>query len=372
MLAGRGTFARATPTDTLAAILEREPDWSALPPDLPAILPRLLNRCLQKDPRHRMRDMGDVRIGLEEAVTIPVVTGTKEADRARGRRRLAIGIALVAVIGAAALTWLLTRLRDSGPATASERVIRFDLSLDSVGPELPMPSPDGRHLAFVRATGPDRRLLWIHSLDSGESRSLPGTEGAIDPIWSPDGRWIAFFADEKLKKVSPSGGPPQTVATVAGFQDAAWGPRGDIIFRPANRQGLLRVHESGGTPSELTTLDRSLTENSHRGPFFLPDGRRFLFTNRCEKREHNALFIGSLDASGVQRVMPLQANASYIQPREGTVGALLYLSPNEGSSPSGSTPNKLLFSANPSLSSSRSATERRAYGLSSRPRSTGA
>ncbi len=324
MLAGRAAFARATPTDTLAAILEREPDWSALPPDLPAILRRLLNRCLQKDSRHRMRDMGDVRIGLEEVVAVPVVTGTKEADRARGRRRLAIGIALVAVIGAAALTWLLTRLRDSGPATASERVIRLEMSLDSVGPELPMPSPDGRHLAFVRATGPDRRLLWIHSLDSGESRSLPGTEGAMDQIWSPDGRWIAFFADGKLKKVSPSGGPPQTVTTVAGFQDAAWGARGDIIFRPANRQGLLRVHESGGTPSELTTLDRSLTENSHRGPFFLPDGRRFLFTNRCEQREHNALFLGSLDSGRTQRVLPLQSNAAYLPPRGGSAGALLY------------------------------------------------
>ena len=326
MLAGRVGFARATPTDTLAAILEGEPDWSALPPDLPAILRRLLNRCLQRDSRHRMRDMGDVRIGLEEVVTVPVVTGTTEADRARRRRRLAIGIALVAVIGAAALTWFLTRLRDSGPATASERVIRFDMSLDNVGPELPMPSPDGRHLVFVRAAGPDRRLLWIYSFDSGESRSLPGTESAIDPIWSPDGRWIAFFADGKLKKVSPSGGPPQTIATVAGFQDAAWGARGDIIFRASNREALLRVHESGGSPTELTKLDRSLTENSHRGPFFLPDGRRFLFTNRCEQREHNALFLGSLDSGRTQRVIPLQSNAAYLPPRGGSAGALLVLS----------------------------------------------
>ena len=326
MLAGRATFARATATDTLAAILEREPDWGALPPDLPAILLRLLNRCLQKDSRHRMRDMGDVRIGLEEMATVPVVSGTQEADRVRSRRGLTIGIVLVAlvgVIGAAALAWTFTRQRDTGRATAAERVVRFDMSLDRVG-LLPMPSPDGRHLVFPRATGPDRRQLWIHSLDSGESRSLAGTEGGSDPIWSPDGRWIAFFADGKLKKVSPSGGPPQTIATVAAFQDAAWGARGDIIFRPENRQALLRVHESGGSPTELTKLDRSLTENSHRGPFFLPDGRRFLFTNRCEKREHNALFIGSLDTSGVQRVMPLQSNAAYVQPREGTVGALLY------------------------------------------------
>ena len=187
-----------------------------------------------------------------------------------------------------------------------------------------MPSPDGRHFVFVRTTGQNGRLLWVHSLDSDQSRSLPGTEGGIEPIWSPDGRWIAFFADGKLKKVSPSGGPPQTIATVDGFQDGAWGARGDIIFRPMNRHGLLRVHESGGTPTELTKLDRSLTENSHRGPFFLPDGRRFLFTNRCEQREHNALFMGSVDSDRRQRVMPLQSNAAYIPPREGSIGALLY------------------------------------------------
>jgi len=324
MLAGRAAFARETTTDTLAAILEREPDWSALQADVPAGLARVLNRCLQKDPRQRMRDIGDVRIGLDEMVTVPAVSGTQTVHRVRARRGLAIGVALVAVIGAAALTWTLTRQRDSSRATASERVVRFDMSLDRVGLELPMPSPDGRLFVFVRPTEPDRRLLWIHSLDSGESRSLPGTEGGSDPIWSPDGRWIAFFADGKLKKVSPSGGPPQTIASVAGFQDAAWGARGDIIFRPENRDPLLRIHESGGSPTQLTTLDRSLTENSHRGPFFLPDGRRFLYTNRCERREHNALFIGSVDSGRAQRVMPLQSNAAYIPPREGSVGALVY------------------------------------------------
>ena len=327
MLAGRVAFARPTATDTLAAILEREPDWNALPADAPVALRRLLDRCLQKDPRRRMRDMGDVRIGLEEVVMAPVESVKLEAHPVRTLRRPALGAALaalVAVIGALALIWVLGRQSGSDQAPTSPRVVRLDMSLDRVGLDLPMPSPDGRHFVFARTTGQNGRLLWVHSLDSDQSRSLPGTEGGIEPIWSPDGRWIAFFADGKLKKVSPSGGPPQTIATVDGFQDGAWGARGDIIFRPINRHGLLRVHESGGTPTELTKLDRSLTENSHRGPFFLPDGRRFLFTNRCEQREHNALFMGSVDSDRRQRVMPLQSNAAYIPPREGSIGALLY------------------------------------------------
>jgi serine/threonine protein kinase/Tol biopolymer transport system component len=325
MLAGRVAFARATTTDTLAAILEREPDWNAVPADVPASLRRVLERCLQKDARERMRDIGDVRIALDEIVHRPAESTSRDIDRTLRRRLVVMGaVALAALIGTAALTWTLARQRDSGQAAVSGRVIHFDMALDGVSPELPMPSPDGRMLVFVRGTGNDRRQLWIYSLDSGESHALSGTENGISPIWSPDGRWIAFFVDGQIKKVSPSGGLPQTIASAPGFQDAVWGSRGDIIFRPTNREALSRVLESGGSPTPLTKLDRSLTENSHRGAFFLPDGRRFLFTNRCEQRDNNALFIGSTDSDRVQRVMPLQANAAFIPLHDGSgMGALL-------------------------------------------------
>ena len=123
------------------------------------------------------------------------------------------------------------------------------------------------------------------------------------PTWSPDGSWIAFFADEKLKKVAVAGGQPQAIATLTGFQDAAWGSSDVIIFRTSNRWPLSRVSASGGEAAPLTKLNEALGENSHRGPTFLPDGRRFLFTSRCADSANNALYLGSLDSPAVQRVM---------------------------------------------------------------------
>src|SRR5205814_6507760 len=171
------------------------------------------------------------------------------------------------------------------PASApTERAASFVLSLEKeTGADLgifnpvPLPSPDGRQLVFVSSGENGRRLLNIRPLDSTETRPLAGTDGAAAPMWSPDGRWIGFHADGKLKKVSPSGGSPQTMAEVPVVQEAAWGSNGDIIYRPTNRAPLFLIRESGGAPKPLTQLDRPRAENSHRGLSFLPDGRRFLF-----------------------------------------------------------------------------------------------
>ena len=208
-----------------------------------------------------------------------------------------------------------------GPAPASERPAQFTVSFaeqpTGTQPDvMPVPSPDGQYFVFI-GNGTDRGSgLWIRPLDSIETKPLPGTNGAVGAIvWSPDGRWIGFYADGKLKKVSPSGGPPQTIANLPGFQQASWGAQGDIIYRHTNRAPLFRISESGGTPQQLTQLDTSLTENSHRGPVFLPDGRKFLFTTRCGQRENNALYIGSLDSPKAKRLMPAQSNVGYIPPQ---------------------------------------------------------
>jgi Tol biopolymer transport system component len=166
--------------------------------------------------------------------------------------------------------------------------------------------------------------LWIRAIDSAESDAVPGTEGAQTPIWSPDGLWIAFFADGKLKKVAAGGGQPQTIASLSGFQDASWGSSGVIIFRPSNRQPLFRIQDTGGEAAPLTRLNESLGENSHRGPTFLPDGRRFLFTSRCADAANNTLYLGSLDSPGVTRVMSAQSKALYLPAGSGGSSALLY------------------------------------------------
>ena len=140
----------------------------------------------------------------------------------------------------------------------------------------------------------------------------------------PDSRWIAFYVDGKVKKISPSGGSPQTITEVAGFQDAAWGARGDIIFRVSNRTALFRIRESGGPPEQITELDAKLTQNSHRGPVFLPGGLTFLFTSRCGQRDNNALYVGSLDSRTVKRLMPIQSEIRYIRSSNSKFGSILY------------------------------------------------
>ena len=168
-------------------------------------------------------------------------------------------------------------------------------------------------------------FLWIRSLDSLQISELPGTEGVDGAvIWSPDGRWVGYYADGKLRKISPAGGPPQTIADLPGFQEATWGSRGDILYRPTNRAPIFHVSESGGPSRQVTELNQSLTENSHRGPSFLPDGRRFLFTSRCGQRENNTLYIGSLDSSAVKPLMPAQSQVRYVPPADGRPGTLLF------------------------------------------------
>jgi Tol biopolymer transport system component len=195
---------------------------------------------------------------------------------------------------------------------------------DIAATTVPVSSPDGRFFVFGGTNEEGATSLWIRPLDSSEATPLPGTAGGQEPIWSPDGRWIGFYADGKLKKVSTTGGQPQTIAALPGLQDAAWGAHGDIIFRPSNRQPLFRISESGGTPTQLTQLNAALAENSHRAPSFLPDGRRFLFTSRCAAPENNALYLGSLDSPDVRRVMPIASKAIYVPAPNGGPGSLLY------------------------------------------------
>jgi Tol biopolymer transport system component len=205
---------------------------------------------------------------------------------------------------------------------------QFTLSIEDQGGtslnQMPVPSPDGRYVAFLGGQLGERPSLWIRALDAVESQPLPGTDGASGPVWSPDSRWVAFYADGKVKKIGPSGGPPQTIAEVPGFQEAAWGSRGDLIFRTSNRTALFRIRESGGPPEPVTTLDQSRGENSHRGPVFLPDGRTFLFTSRCSERDNNALYVASLESPTVKRLMPIQSVVRYVQPSRGGPGTILY------------------------------------------------
>jgi len=272
MLTGCAAFARDTISDTIATILEREADLKALPSTTPAAIAHLLQRCLEKDARRRLRDIGDARAELEflapnrpnemESHWRPAIAPAS----AQAVRRWIWPTAAVLSAGFIATGLWITR-RDAAP---SEAPSQFTLSLEdqagaSVG-VFPVPSPDGRYFAFVGGRLGERTSLWIRALDAIDSQALAGTEGAGEPTWSSDSRWIAFYADGKVKKVSPSGGSPQTIGEAPGFLDAAWGPRGDLIFRTGNRTALFRIREGGGPPEQVTTLDgaAALSETTTR------------------------------------------------------------------------------------------------------------
>lgn len=188
-------------------------------------------------------------------------------------------------------------------------------------------SPDGRRVAFVAQEASGNAEIWVRSLDSQESQRIAGTEGAIGPFWSPDGQFLGFFAQRKLKKIALEGGPPQNICTTTPGLGATWSPSGDIVFNPTNRAPLMRVAAAGGTPQQLTTLDASRHENSHRWPSFLPDGRHFIFTARSNEKENTAIYIGSLDSKETKRLLTEQSNAVYAAPgyllfgRQGTLMA---------------------------------------------------
>jgi dipeptidyl aminopeptidase/acylaminoacyl peptidase len=215
--------------------------------------------------------------------------------------------------------------------TQAELPVRLNLSFDGLigdAGAVPAPSPDGRNFVFQAFDASGKGSLWVRPLDSETARPLPETEDAHQPFWSADGRWIGFYSQGKLKKVSPSGGNPQTIAELPSLSSAsspAWSARGEIVFAPTNRAPLFRLAESGGPPQPLTQLDSSRAENSHRYQVFLPDGRRFLFLARSGQRENNALYLGSLDSGQTRRLMTVQSNVSYVPPRGGRSGALLFV-----------------------------------------------
>ena len=279
MLTGRAPFAGATTSDVLARVLEREPDWSTLPHHLPDRLRETMRQCLVKDPRHRTRDIGDVRIALDGILTAPVERAAAQRDSRPGLARTGLSwvFALTTLAASATAVWLAWR-----PAAPEPPGIRAVLDLENnttlftaVGPAVVF-SPDGRLLAFVGSLRGHLPQLYVRRLDSLQPVALGGTSGARDAFFSPDGDWIGFFADGKLKKIATRGGAVVTLADASNDRGGDWLDRDTIVFAQSGESALTRVAAAGGAPSPLTALADG--ELSHRWPHILPGGRGVIFT----------------------------------------------------------------------------------------------
>ncbi len=329
MLSGRRAFHGESAAETMSAILREDPpELSNTNKTISPGLERIVSHCLEKNPEARFHSACDLAFALDaisgsglssQTITLPrVVTGwTKNRERI-----LWMSIAALFLVAAIAFAFLYFRR-----TPADERGLKLAmLTPEKVG--LPgsvtalAVAPDGRRLVFV-GTSEGQTSLWVRSLDSFSAQALPGTEGVLQAsslFWSPDSRTIGFFTAGKLQKIEASGSPPQVICDLPGVaRGGTWNRDGVIVFGLTDG-ALYRVSAAGGEPTALTTLDQSRFENSHRWPFFLPDGRHLLYVIRNNQAEGGGVYIGSLDSKDVKRLFLTNTNAVYAPP-----GFLLFL-----------------------------------------------
>ena len=277
MLTGQRPFAGGTLTDTLAAVLEHEVDWEALPETTPDGMRRVLRRCLQKDRHRRLHDIADARIEIEEASN----ESPHGPPPRRGGSSRPIWLSLAVFVGAAASAGVVAWSVRGGGAPVRDPV-RFVIDLPSDlrlgrAPSVAL-SPDGRRLVYAAASDAGPIELHQRPLSQLEATPIPGTLGAAHPFFSPDGEWVGFFAEGTLKKVPLFGGPAVTLCEAGSGFGGSWGEDDTIVFSPAYVSGLLQVSAAGGDPKVLIDLDPETGETGLHWPEILPGGQWVLYT----------------------------------------------------------------------------------------------
>nr|MBA3257663.1 protein kinase [Pyrinomonadaceae bacterium] len=331
MISGKRAFGGESAVETLNAILKEDPpDLSQTYSQVAPALERLVRHCLEKNREERFQSARDLAFALE-AVSGFSSSQTLTADivpplsvRPKSRERLAWIIAGVMLLGLlAALPFAISYFRR---APVETNVVRFPVSLPEnarFSPDVESHnlsiSPDGQRLAFV-AESEGQRTVWVRSLEALSAQSLPGTDGAISPFWSPDGRYLAFFAEGKLKKIEAAGGSSQTVCNLPAETEAVgtWGRDGTILFADADpaKGGIYRVAAAGGAPTLLMKNDGDTKNWLH----FLPDGRHFLFSKDSKQSERDGIYVGSIDSPETKQLVQIFSRAEYAPP-----GYLLYV-----------------------------------------------
>ncbi len=333
MATGRPLFSGDTVTDVLASVVTREPDWTQLPAGTPAPMRRLLRRCLEKDPKRRLRNAADARMEIEDAQSGAADAGpadpTPGGRRAAARSRLAWG-GLVAGALVAGVAIGVVAMRTRAPAEAPVRILNLTIP-PPVRP--PLISPDGRWIAVV-----SNSTLLVKGVEQFAWRPLTASGGASMPLcWSPDSRRIAFAIGSALKTTDLVGSRPQTIcdrclqATV--LRGGSWNAAGVILLGGSPddaglADGVWKISDAGGTLTRVTSLDAARGENTHRFPTFLPDGRRFIFTVRRDNGEHE-IRVGDLSGGSSRVIVSGFSQTAYASGyllfvRDGTLLALRF------------------------------------------------
>ena len=308
MLTGRTAYAGETVSDTIAAILEREPDWTALPADVPASVRTLMRRCLDKDRQQRIADMSVVRYLLDEP-SAPAITSTT-APRPPLWHRMAVSSTrwLIGIVMSGVAVWFATR--ETIPPTRVSRLLitpprAAALTGDEFHRNLAL-TPDGTRVVYVGANG---AALFVRALDQLDATPLTGFAAVFGPFVSPDGQWIGFFdgaGAPALRKVAITGGPTVALGRPDGStRGASWGTDGTIIFATTNvKTGLQRLTDAGGEPTVLTRPNSASGEADHFWPEILPGGAAVLFTITAASGRLDQAQVAVLDLrTGTQKVL---------------------------------------------------------------------
>jgi eukaryotic-like serine/threonine-protein kinase len=325
MLSGRRAFHGESPIETLNAILKEEPaELTTSNPNIAPALERVVLHCLEKSLERRFQSASDVAFALESVSSLSSHTSQQTTvgilpPQTRWKSKqlfwVAGGVLLVLLFGSLALSYF------SREKNNRDNTIKLTLATP---PHTTFPanvsiSPDGQRVAFTATNSEGKRLLWVRPLDSLIAQPLAATEGARSPFWSPDSRFIGYFANQKLLKIEASGGRPQTLCDAPENGGGAWNRDGIILV--AGQQGLYRISSSGGTPALATKVD--VKEEAHRWPSFLPDGRHFVFLADAGTTEDHNIRIGSLDSQDTQILFGAISRIVYAPP-----GFLFYV--NQG------------------------------------------
>jgi len=321
LLTGTMLYGGETVSDSMAAVITREPDWPALPASTPASVRRLLERCLRKDPKVRLRDIGEARIALEEPVAAGPAVQVAPARRVRPWGWVVAGVLAVALIAGG--------LMRRTPERTLRPMLRFDADEltgnPAVAASAPALSPDGSRLVVWSAAGGGPWQLAVRALDQPKALPIPGTDEGRSPALSPDGEWLAFHSAGKLRKVRLQGGAPIVLCDAQGAVGMDWGDDGNVYFVPNIRSVVLRVSSEGGTPQPVTKFDDSRHEVTHRYPHLMPGGKTVLYTASSRGGNYNEADIVAADvASGRATVVHHGGyHPLYVAGREG--GYLLFL-----------------------------------------------
>ena len=325
MATGKKAFEGRSQASLIAKILEVDPaPISSLQPMTPPALDRLVKKCLAKEPEKRWQAASDVcdelkwiaEQGQEPHAAMPVSGGIAK----RGvRERLGWLVAAVAILVAVALAAAVFYFRRP---SAEVKAVRFSVkppekeNLPAIanGPNLFSVSPDGSKLAFVAIDATGHSQLWLRDFGSPTAQPLPETDNAWAPFWSPDSRFIAFTAGASLKKVPAAGGPAETITASPGNGLGTWNRDGVILFSTGPGSPILRVPSAGGSPTPVTSIDASQQAISHAWPYFLPDGKHFLYTIITSNPEDRGICVGSLDSKETKLILKATSFGTYSPP----------------------------------------------------------